>query len=450
MYDLIIIGGGPAGYHAAERAAHQGYKTLMFEKREFGGVCLNEGCIPTKTFLYSAKLKDGAAHGEKYGVVTHDITLNHNKVLERKKKVVAALTGGIRAQLKSAGVETVFGEAVIKRRSAAGFDVESEGNVYTGRRILVATGSVPVIPPIPGLKSMLENGFAVTSREILDEQIVPKQLIVIGGGVIGLELASYFASAGAEITVIEMLSSIGGNIDAEIAGILKKNLEKKGIRFLLGCRVVEIKQGCVVYEDMTGNRECTADKVLLCIGRQAFSDGLGLENIDVETERGVVKTDEWMRTNIAGVYAAGDVNGKSMLAHTAYREAEITISNISGSREKMNYSAIPAVIYTNPEVAGVGDTYETAIQKGFPAITKTISLRFSGRYMAENEGGDGIAKIVINGATNRIVGFHMIGNSASEIIYGAAMMIDREMTLESIKRTVFPHPTVSEILKEII
>lgn len=450
MYDLIIIGGGPAGYRGAERAAHEGLKTLLIEKAEVGGVCLNEGCIPTKTMLYSAKLKDGAAHGEKYGVQAPKATLDHKAVMARKQKVVSALVGGVKAQLKSAGAQTIKGEAQILGRNDDGFEVHSGGEVYAARRLLIATGSVPIVPPIKGVAEALESGFCRTSREMLDLDHVPGRLCVIGGGVIGLELASYFASAGSKVTVIEMLQTIGGSIDSDIAALLKSNLEKKGVRFLLGCKVTELEAASVKFEDANGVKKQEADKVLLSIGRRAYTEGIGLESIGVQTERGAIVTDEYLRTNIPGVYAAGDVNGKSMLAHTAYREAEVAVSHMLGNKDPVSYRAIPGVIYTNPEVAGVGETQQTSAQKGMDTTVKTLSMRYSGRYVAENEGGDGIAKMVVDNRTGRMIGFHMIGSYASEIIVGACMMIEREMTLESIRKTVFPHPTVCEIIREAV
>lgn len=450
MYDLIVLGGGPGGYLGAERAAHDGLKTLLIEKREVGGVCLNEGCIPTKTLLYSAKLKDGAEHGKKYGVTADNITLDHAAVTSRKNRVVKTLVGGVKAQLKAAGVEQVNGEAYITERSDQGFEVKCGDKQYTGKRLLIATGSVPVIPPIPGLKEAVEKGFALTSREMLDLTEVPEKLVIIGGGVIGLEMACYFATAGAQVTVVEMLNTIGGSIDEDIAGLLKKNLVKKGIQFRLGCRVTKLTENAVVFESKDGEAEAVADTVLLSIGRRAFTEGLGLENIGVETQRGAIVTDDMMQTNVPGVYAAGDVNGKLMLAHTAYREAEVAVNNMTGKKDIMRYNAVPGVIYTSPEVSGVGETQASAEKKGLDVTVKTLTMNYSGRYLAENERGDGILKIIVNNKTQRIVGLHMIGSYASETIYGACMMIDREMSIDSIKKVIFPHPTVSEIIREAI
>lgn len=448
VYDLIVIGGGPAGYLACERAGHAGLNTLLIEKRSVGGVCLNEGCIPSKALLYSAKLLDGAKHGEKYGVIAGDVKLDHSAVIERKGKVVKTLVSGVKAKLKKHKVTVVDGVGEILEKSAEGYQVKANDQVYTGKRLLIATGSMPVVPPIPGVKEGLEKGFVLTNREILDLKDVPPALVIIGGGVIGLEMASYYNSAGSKVTVIEMLDRIGGFIDREIAEILMKNYEKKGIDFKLGCKVVEVKEDAVVYEFNGEKFAVPADKVLLSIGRRPSTEGLGLEKIGVETERGRIKVDERGKTNIPEVYAAGDVNGVSMLAHTAYREAEVCINTILGKKDHMRYHAIPSVIYTNPEVAGVGETEETAKQKGLDFEVAKLSMMYSGRYVAENEGGDGICKILIDKKYRKVIGVHMISNYSSEIIYGAGLMIETEMRVNDVKELVFPHPTVCEVIRE--
>lgn len=449
-YDLVVLGGGPAGYLACERAAHEGMKVVLIEKRNVGGVCLNEGCIPSKTFLYSAKLKDGAEHGDKYGVICKGIEIDHKAVVTRKNKVVKMLTGGIAATLKGLGVEWVKAAGTIKGKGADGYEVEADGKVYAGKRLLIATGSEAAMPPIDGLKDQYEKGFALTNREILDIESVPKKLVVIGGGVIGLEMASYFNSAGSEVTVIEMLDQIGGPIDADIAKLLKKNYEDKGITFKMGCKVTKIEAGAVVYEEAGKQQKAACDKTLVCIGRKANTQGIGLEKIGVLMERGAVVTDEQMKTNIPEVYAAGDVNGKSMLAHTAYREAEVAVNNMTGKKDTMKYNAIPGVIYTNPEVAGVGETEQTAKEKGLDVTIKKVPMQFSGRYVAENEGGNGFVKIIVDNKWNKVVGVHMITNYSSEIIWGADVLVQKEIPVEQIKKIVFPHPTVCEIIREAI
>jgi len=448
IYDLIVIGGGPAGYLASERAAEAGLNTLLIEKRFIGGVCLNEGCIPSKALLYSAKIYDNAVHGEKYGVTVEGIKLNHAAVIARKQKVIDTLVGGIKMKLKKLKVTIVEGVAHIEPRTAEGLNVSANGTVYTGARLLIATGSEAAVPPIPGLKDGLAAGFVLTNREILDIQEVPARLVVIGGGVIGLEMASYFVTAGSQVTIIEMLDKIAGPTDAEISKILQKSYEKKGVSFKLGAKVVELTKTGVIYELNGEKITVEADKVLLSIGRRPSSAGLGLENIGIEAVRGAIKTDEQGRTGVAGVYAAGDVNGQIMLAHVAYRESEVCVNTMLGKKDIMRYNAVPSVIYTNPEVGCIGETEETAKAKGMDVECVSLTMNYSGRYVAENEGGNGICKLIIDKKYNKLVGLHMIGNYSSEIIYGAAMMIETEMRIDDIKEIIFPHPTVSEVIRE--
>lgn len=451
IFDLIVLGGGPAGYNAAEKAAAAGLKTVVIEKRALGGVCLNEGCVPSKSLLYSAKIFDYANHGDKYGVTVTGAAIDQAAVIKRKNKVVKTLVGGIGVKMKKLGVVVIKENGEILGRDNDGFKVAAGGETYAGKNLLIATGSTPVVPPIPGLREGVESGFVMTNREILDLTEIPEKLTVIGGGVIGLEMASYYNSVGSQVTVIEMLDHIAGAADSEISKILQSNYAKKGVSFMLGCKVTAVENCKVCYETDKGEAlSVEADKVLCSIGRRAVTTGFGLEKLGVELERGAVKTDERMKTNIAGVYAAGDVNGVSMLAHTAYREGEVAVNNILGKRDRMRYNAIPSVIYTNPEVGSVGLTLEGAKQAGIDAECVNLSMRYSGRYVAENEGGDGIVKVVYDKKYSRIVGVHMIGNYASEIIYGAAMMIETEIDIASLKEIVFPHPTVCEVIREAL
>ncbi len=448
-YDLIVIGGGPAGYLGAERAGEKGLKTLLIEKKNLGGVCLNEGCIPSKTLLKSAKIYENASKGSKYGVEVEGISLNHKKVLKRKNKVVQTLTSGVRSQLQAKGVNIINGYGKIIGKDSDGYQVKVEDDTYSGKRLLIATGSQPLIPPIPGLEEGINREFVYTGQQILDLQEVPESLAVIGGGYIGLELGSYFNSIGSEVTVIEMLDHIAGDTDQDISNILRNEYKNKGINFRLNSRVVEITDNKIIYEKKGEKLECNAEKALLSVGRSPSIEGIGLDNINIETENGHIKVDEKGLTNQPGVYAAGDVNGYSMLAHTAYREAEVCINNMTTDKSDiMRYKAIPAVIYTDPEVAAVGMTEKTAQEQGIDYETAELSMNYSGRYLAENEGGQGICKVLKENKHNKLIGVHMIGNYASEIIYGAAMMIENEMRVQDIQELVFPHPTVSEIIRE--
>ncbi|MDR1059725.1 MAG: NAD(P)/FAD-dependent oxidoreductase [Clostridiales bacterium] len=483
VFDLIVLGGGPAGYVAAERASEGGLRTALFEMSSLGGVCLNEGCIPTKAMLYSAKIYSGAAHGEPYGVRVERAALDHGLVLKRKNRVVKTLVSGVAAQMKAHGVTVVPSRAAVRGRAAQGFCVEAGGGEYSARRLLIATGSEPVVPPIPGVKEGLASGYVCTSREMLDLADVPKRLAIVGGGVIGLELAGYFNAAGSKVTVVEMLDKIAGPTEAEISGILLANMRKKGIEFRLGSKVEAIlpgrgaqiaqiaqiapaggrapgagraetlREGAVGQAGAAGQAAAQAeiveaDKVLLCIGRRPRLAGFGLENLGAAVERGAIATDSQLRTNIPDLYAAGDVNGKAMLAHTAYREAEAAVSHMLGRRDCMGYGAIPSVIYTTPEAACVGETPESARDKGLPFKTAKLSLRYAGRYVAEDEDGDGLCKILADERTGRLIGAHIVGSYASEIIVSAAMMIESRWAASELKKLVFPHPTVGEILRE--
>lgn len=372
-------------------------------------------------------------------------------VVERKARVVRTLAGGIKKSLKAAGVEVVDSSAQIKGKNGCGLEVSAGNETYLGKNILLATGSVPVIPPIAGLHESLKNGFAMTSREILDIREVPERFVVIGGGVVGIEMASYFLSAGAEVTVIEMMDKIGGmGMDKDISNILRKNYEKKGMSFKFGAKVVHIQTGVVKYEQNGDTYALDTDKVLLSVGRRPYTENLGLDIVGVKTVNEAIITDYRMRTNIEGIFAAGDVTGKSMLAHTAYREAEVAVNNMLGKNDVMRYTAIPGVIYTSPEVGCVGETEETATEKGMEILVRTLPMNYSGRYMAENERGDGNVKVIVNKQTHHLVGFHMIGSYASEIIYGLGILIEKQTAIEEMHKFVFPHPTVGEIIREAV
>lgn len=450
-FDLVVIGGGPGGYLAAERAGHAGLKTLVVEKNEFGGVCLNEGCVPSKTFLNSAKVADYANHAERYGVkVAGKATVDQKFVVERKNGVVKMLVSGIKASLKKNKVTMKSATAFIEGKTADGYIVKAGEEKVVAKRLIIATGSMPVVPPIPGVKEGLEAGFVLTNKEILDLTVLPEKLVVIGGGVIGLELSSYFSSVGVKVTVVEMLDKIAGPTEKEISSILQKSLERKGVEFKLGAKVTAVEKDGVVFEKDGKSEKIPADKVLLSIGRRAVTKDIGLENIGVNLERGAIVTDDKMQTNVANVYAVGDVNGKIMLAHTAYREAEVAVNNIVGKKDIMRYNVIPSVIYTNPEVGSVGETEESAKAKGIDVKCVSIPMTYSGRYIAENTDLDGVCKLVINNKTNTLIGAHIIGSYAGEFIVAVSAMVDLEVDIENIKKLVFPHPTVCEIVREAI
>ena len=453
MYDLAIIGGGPGGYVAAERAGAAGLKTVLFERKSLGGVCLNEGCIPTKTLLYSAKVYNYAVNGDHYGVYAKEPNFNYGEIVSRKDKVVRKLVAGVKAAMKAGKIEVVAEQATIKGRSAEGVTVIAADKEYVAKNLLICTGSEAAVPPFPGLKEA--GDVIVTNREILSLKEQPKELVVIGGGVIGMEFAAFFSTLGTKVTVVEMLPKILGPLDDEISAMLQKIYAKRGIEFCLRCKVTGIEGNTVVYEDPEG-KVCrvSGDKILVSVGRRANISGFGLENTGVEMllNRGGkpcgIKVDEHMRTNVPNIYAAGDVTGFSMLAHTASREGEVAVNNILGKQDHMRYEAIPGVVYTNPEVAGVGLTEEQAKASGKEYEVLKLPMAYSGRFVAENEGGEGICKLIVGKKHHEVLGMHMLGNPCSEIIHSACIAIEMEMTVEQLKEVVFPHPTVSEIIKE--
>ena len=449
MIDLAIIGGGPAGYVAAERAGAKGLKVVLFEKRELGGVCLNEGCIPTKTLLYSAKIYDSAIHGDKYGVFAKDATFDFGKIVDRKSRVVRRLVAGVGAKMKAHGVQVVKGEAMIEGRSSEGIKISCNGEQFMAANLLICTGSEAFVPPIPGLKEA--GDIILTNREILALKEQPKSLVIIGGGVIGMEFASFYNSLGTKVTVVEMLPEILNGLDKELSAMLRGIYAKKGVEFNLSCKVTKIDGNVVTYVDAENNEHTVSgDKILVSVGRRAVTAGFGLENLGVELNRGGIKVDNKMRTNVPGVYAAGDVTGFSLLAHTASREGEVVVNNLTGREDSMRYDAIPGVVYTNPEISGVGLTEESAKQKGIAYKVASLPMAYAGRFVAENEGGNGVCKVLVGQKYGEVLGVHMLGNPSSEMIYGACMAIEAEMTIKELEEVVFPHPTVSEIFKETI
>lgn len=445
-YDVAIIGGGPAGYSAAERAAKGGLSTVLFEKNALGGVCLNEGCVPTKTLLYSAKTYDNIRHAAKYAVKAENPSFDLGKIIARKNKVVKKLTAGIRMKMTEAGVVMINAEALIEGRAADGTLTIAAGEErYEAANLLICTGSETVIPPIPGLA---ETAYW-TSREALQSKELPASLVVIGGGVIGMEFASFFNSLGVEVHVVEMLDKILGPMDRELSEMLQAEYAKRGVKFYLGHKVTGVHGTEVSVEKDGQSFTISGEKVLLSVGRRPVTKGFGLESLALEPYRNGVKVNEFMQTSQPNVYACGDITAFSLLAHTAVSEAEVAIDHILGKAHAMSYRAIPGVVYTNPEIAGVGRTEEELQAAGVAYTVKKIPMAFSGRFVAENEMGNGVCKMIL-AEDGTLIGAHMLGNPASELIVIAGIAIEQGMKAEQLTHFVFPHPTVGEILKEAL
>lgn len=445
-YQVIIIGGGPAGYTAAEAAGKAGLSVLLFEKQNLGGVCLNEGCIPTKTLLYSAKTYDGAKHASKYAVTVPEVFFDLPKIIARKSKVVRKLVLGVKSKLTSNNVTIISGEATILDKNT----VRCGEKTYECDNLILCTGSETFIPPIPGIDSV--NYW--THREALDNKELPASLAIVGGGVIGMEFASFFNSLGVKVTVIEMMDEILGGMDKELSALLRADYAKRGIQFLLSTKVVSLAQteeGAVVsYENAEGAGSVIAEKLLMSVGRRPVTKGFGLENLNLQrTERGSIVVNGQMESSLPGVYVCGDLTGFSLLAHTAVREAEVAVHAILGKEDRMSYAAIPGVVYTNPEIAGVGQTEESLTAKGIAYRAVKLPMAYSGRFVAENEGVNGVCKVLL-GEDDTILGAHVLGNPASEIITLAGMAVEMKLKAAEWKKIVFPHPTVAEIFREAL
>ena len=445
-YDVAIIGGGPAGYTAAERAAGKGLSTILFEKNTLGGVCLNEGCVPTKTLLYSAKTYDTIKHASKYAVKAENPSFDLPKIIARKNKVVKKLTAGVRMKMKENGVEMVLAEAFIEGRATDGtISIAAAEQRYEAASLLICTGSETVIPPIPGLS---ETAYW-TSKEALLSKELPDSLVIIGGGVIGMEFASFFNSLGVEVHVVEMLDKILGPMDRELSEMLQAEYAKRGVKFYLSHKVTGVHGTEVSVEKEGETFTLHGDKVLLSVGRRPVTKGFGLENLAPEPYRNGLKVNEFMQTSIPNVYACGDITAFSLLAHTAVSEAEVAVDHILGKHRSMSYKAIPGVVYTNPEIAGVGKTEEDLQAAGTNYIVKKIPMAFSGRFVAENEMSNGVCKLIMD-EEGTVLGAHLLGNPASELIVIAGIAIEKGMKADELKTFVFPHPTVGEIIKEAL
>ncbi len=438
IFDLVVIGSGPGGYVAAERAGAKGLKVALVEKGPLGGVCLNEGCIPSKTLLQSAKLFSQALHSDVYGVETTSVKFSLPKAMARKQKVIETQRKGVAALMKMNRVEVIQGSATLLDKET----VSVADRTLKTKTIFIATGSSPARPPIPGG----DLPHVVTSTELLNIEVLPKHAVIIGGGVIGCEFACFLSEVGVKVAVVEMLPEIVPALDSEVAGMLRRALDS--VDFHLGCKVEKIESDKVIFSQNGEIHELPADLVLMSIGRVPNLKGLGLEKAGVDFDRRGIFVDEHMRCNIPNIYALGDVNAKSMLAHSASRMAEVAVNHLTGKADHMRYDAIPWVVYTHPEVAGVGMTEAQAKERGIEAVTVKVPMTINGRFLAENEGKRGLCKTVFEKKTGRILGVHMIGGACSEMIFGSTAFIEGEFRAAELREIVFPHPTVSEVIRD--
>ena len=443
-YFLAIIGGGPAGYTAAERASKAGKDVVLFEQIAVGGTCLNVGCIPTKSLLYGAKQYYNATHAQKYGVTAENVTFDFAAMQKRKTIVVRKLVAGIKQRLNNEHCTLVSGFAKVESRTDELVTISCNGETYEAENLMICTGSTNFVPPIPGIQ---DNEHVWDSTDALNATELPKSIIIVGGGVIGMEFATLYHELGIPVTVIEALPSILPNLDPEVVTVLADKYKKSGINILTDTRVESIDGGKVTANGV----EYEADKILVSVGRRANLNGLEALN-DIELNRGAIVIDDFCKTNLPNVYACGDVTGKIMLAHVAARQAEVAVGRLLKQipLQRIAYNAIPSVVYTNPEIASVGITESQAESMSIPVEVRKLPMTFSGRFMAENEGETGLCKMIVDAKNHSVLGVHMIGNPCSEFVSAASFAVRMGYTVAEFQQVVFPHPTVSEILHEIL
>ncbi|MGB3366200.1 MAG: dihydrolipoyl dehydrogenase [Acidaminobacteraceae bacterium] len=444
MYDIAIIGGGPGGYVAAIKAAQLGNKVVLIEKDKVGGVCLNYGCIPTKTLLHSAKLYDNMLNSYEYGILIEDkssIKIDWSKMLERKDSVVNKLVTGVEGLLKKNGVDVIYGVAKLVTRSSLVVDSKK----FEYKNLVIATGSSVMNPEIKGLKESIESGYSIDSTGAISLDKVPKSMIILGGGVISIEFATLYNNLGCEVTIIQRSSELLKFLDKDVRNLIQRHLSKKGVNIITDTSITEISNGRVKFENKGKAKEVTAEKILVSLGRKPNISGF--EELNLKTDKNGVIVDDHMQTNIDHIYAIGDVNGKYMLAHVASAEGIVAINHIMGESEKINYNKIPSCIYSSPEVGVVGLTEEEAIEKGYDVIVSKFPLSANGKALAEGE-STGFVKLVADKTYGEVLGVHIVASHATDMIAEAVATMELEGTIHDLAKTVHPHPTLSEIVME--
>ena len=432
MYDVIIIGGGPAGYRAALTLAKKQKSVLLIEKNKLGGTCLNEGCIPTKSILFSS-----SQH------------MSFNQIIEKRDGDINKLLKGLTFQVNHSGVECIYGTAIIQGKDGSNFIVSVDDKQYIGESLIIATGSRNKSPIIEGLDNSFKNGFAITSSEFLTrKESFPDNIAIIGGGVIGLEFATFLSNLGKTVKVFEYTNHILNNCaDDDVESLILSSLQKSNIEVLLHSDIQEIDEG-IVYKYNGQYLEYDCDLVVVATGRAANIENLGLEKIAVKAEKCII-TNYNSQTNIPNVYACGDVNGKSMLAHVAYKEAEVAVDNICGINSSIDYDCIPSVVFANPEIAFVGLSEKECEKRNIKHYVKKCSMYYSSMYSIKNANQNGVCKMIFD-SNDVLIGAQLIGNGSSELIFVLADMIERKETIDTIKNKVYPHPSIVEIVKETI
>ncbi len=446
QYDVIIVGAGPGGYVAAEHAAKNGLKCLVVEKGTFGGVCLNVGCIPTKALLKCSKVINYVRHAAEYGLEippNTQIGLNWATVQARKQRIVDTLVNGVKTILRMAKVETVIGEAAIADPNT----VIVNGAAHTARHIVVATGSRPKSLPLPGFKEAMEQGHMIDSTPMLSLPQVPKTLTVIGGGVIGIEMAVVYASFGTEVTIVQGLDRILELLDADVSRAVTKILTGRGIKIITNAKIVSADKNTLIFEADGKQQSLTSDYILQSVGRKPndeILDPLGVRR----DARGAVELNENLQTSVPNVYVIGDAAGQVMLAHYAYHHAIFAIDHILGRGPKpVDPLKTPGCIYIQPEVATIGSTEEQLKARNVPYVKASVPMTACGKAIADGE-SEGFVKLLVGSQFGEILGAHIVGSTASDIISELALAMNSELTVFDLANAVHPHPTIAEMVSE--
>jgi dihydrolipoamide dehydrogenase len=444
QYKIVIIGGGPGGYVAAIKAAQLGAKVALVEKHKIGGVCLNYGCIPTKTLLRSAKLYKDILEASTFGIDVSDynqININWDNMMKRKDKVVGQLVGGIEQLLKHNGVDVYEGTGIVKDQ----YTVAVNDIVLKTEHLVLATGSSATIPPIPGLKEAFLNGHCINSTGAISLPKQPQSMTILGGGVIAIEFATLYNSLGTKVTLLQRSENILKALDADVQKLMTKHMKQIGVNVITGVAINEVKDNTVLYEVDGKKAQVTSETILVSLGRKANLKGL--EILNLKTDRGGVMTDDHMETNVKNVYAIGDMNGKYMLAHVASAEGILAVEAIMGEKKTIDYMKIPSCIYSFPEVGVVGYTEKEAIDKGFDVDVSMFPLSANGKALAEGD-STGFVKLVFDKKYGEVLGVHIVASHATDMIAEAVASMELEATVHDLAKTVHPHPTLSEIVME--
>lgn len=443
QYDIVVVGAGPGGYVAAIKARQLGFQTALIEKNAIGGVCLNWGCIPTKALLKSAKVFQQTLHAQDYGILVEKelVRVDHTAIIQRKNKIVKRLTGGVKMLLEKNGVDIYQGHAVF----VDPLTIQVGDITLKTKDLILATGASPMLPPIEGLKENMQNGFVKTSKEMLDVEKPLKHLVIIGGGVIGVEFASIHAALGAKVTIIEKLPTILSSIDDEIRDAYLKSLKRQKIDVIVHATVTKIAENAVTYELNNQRFTIECDQVLAALGMVPNTSGM--ETFHFEMDGKAIKTNAQCQTSQPHVYAIGDVNGKSMLAHTASHEAIVAVETIAGLVKSMNYHTIPSAIYGFPEIVTLGFTEQELKKQKREVLVSRFPISANGKSLADGE-TEGFIKIIADPKYHEILGVHILASNATEIIPELTLAMNIEATAEEIVQSVHMHPTLSEVILE--